>query len=81
MNLVEFIKKCNLLDLNESIEINDFMDVVKTEGVLMNNEELICRDCMFLSCDCWDVKCESDTIFKLILKDEKNIDAENVALF
>lgn len=29
MNLVEFIKKCNLLDLNESIEIDDFMDVLK----------------------------------------------------
>lgn len=36
MNLVEFIKKCNLLDL--SIEINDFMDV--TEGVLTNNEDV-----------------------------------------
>lgn len=81
MNLVEFIKKCNLLDLNESIEINDFMDVVKTEGVLTNNEDTSCVGCIFLDYKCWNVNCNSNAIFKLRIKDEKNIDAVALDIF
>lgn len=65
MNLVEFIKKCNLLDLNESIEIDDFMDVVKT-----NSEDASCVGCVFLDYKCWNVNCNSNAIFKLRIKEE-----------
>lgn len=71
MNLVEFIKQCNLLDLNKSIEINDFMDVVKTEGDLDEYGDPSCKNCIFLDYKCWNVNCNSNAIFKLRIKNEK----------